>query len=81
MVDETFDGWDAEVTLIVTVKVTAQPNPDYFEGWLGRTPEDCAMSLLSRVGWEKLERMDGYADLIGEADIVDVSVELGGVRW
>lgn len=67
------DEWDEEVTLLVTVRVKAKPNPEYFEGWMERTPQDLAQTGVW-TGFRDPEHTDGYADLIGELDVVDVSL-------
>jgi hypothetical protein len=68
--DEAFE-WDEEVVLRVTMRVRAKPNPDFFEGLLGRTPEDAAYTAAWRGGMD-LERTDGWADMLGEVDVVEV---------
>lgn len=63
--------WDEEVELHVVVRVTAKPNPALFVGWFDRKPYEAAITSLF-TGTDQLERMDGFADLIGEAAIVSV---------
>lgn len=60
--------WDEEVELLVTVRVKAsgQPEADY-----GRTAGTAAMQAVL-VGRSDLSRIDGYADLEGDADIIDI---------
>ena len=67
---ERFD-WDEEVTVLVTMRVRATPNPDYYEGLEGRTPLDAAMTGAWRGGCT-LDRVDGFADMHGEVDVIDV---------
>jgi len=65
------DEWDEEVQVLVTLRVKAKPNLEFFEGWLGRTPLDAAMTGAWRGGCT-LDRVDGFADLNGEVDVIDV---------
>lgn len=64
--------WDEEFELTVRIRVKAKPNPDIYERSYGRKPIDYAMTALNCAGLRDAERLDGYADLIGEAYIVDV---------
>jgi hypothetical protein len=66
------DEWDEEISVLVTVRIKARTNPEYFEGWMGRTPLDLAKSAALSGSINDLERADGWADLIGEAYVVDV---------
>ena len=71
MADEE-EGWDEEVEVLVRVRVKVKPNPEFFEGWQGRT----ALGLAQTAVWTGLsnpEIIDGYADLTGDVDIVEVS--------
>ena len=63
-------GWDAEIELIVTVQVRAQPG-DGFEGWAGRKPVDLAIAAVE-LGSTDPQRIDGYADLTGRVDIESI---------
>lgn len=75
-VDPEFDPtieWDEEVQVLVTVHVKARTNPEFFEKWYHREPKHAAMNAVWG-GPESLERADGFADLIGEARIIDVEV-------
>lgn len=40
--------WDEEVSVLVTFRIKAKTNPDYFEGLEGRTPEHLAQSAAWR---------------------------------
>lgn len=66
--------WDEEVAVRVVLRVKARPNPELFEGLQGRTLRDAAVTGVYQGGCD-LERTDGWADLFGEVDIVDVEVE------
>lgn len=72
--DEELD-WDEEVQLMVTLRVKAKKG-EHFEGWEGysgqpREPWQAASTALV-TGVHDLENLDGFADLIGEVDIVYV---------
>src|SRR5205085_5835691 len=60
------EEWDAWIPVLVMVHVTARPNPDYFEGWGERTPEQLALQAVV-TSQSDPSLMDGFADLIGEA--------------
>lgn len=62
--------WDEEVEITVRVRVRARPNPEFFEGWDDRTPTGAAITAILS-GRTNFESMDGYADLFGEAYILD----------
>ncbi len=67
------DEWDTEIELRVIVKIRAKPDPEFFEGWLGRTPEGLAQAALW-TGLSDPSRIDGYADLVGDVDVRDIEV-------
>jgi hypothetical protein len=68
-------SWDQDVTLTVVVHVKAEPHPQWFGGWLGRTPEDLAAAAVS-LGRSDPARIDGYADLTGDVDVISVEADL-----
>lgn len=64
-------GWeDVEIELRVTVRVNVKPGED-FQGWMDRTPEDLAKAALW-TGRSDPSNIDGYADLVGGVDIMEV---------
>lgn len=63
--------WDVVVEVTARVRVTARPNPDRFEGWADRDPEDAAETAVLRAGLD-LGMTDGFADLVGEVYVEDV---------
>jgi len=64
------EGWDTEVELLVRVHIRVEADPDYFEGWAGRTPEALASEAVA--GGRVDPNMDGWADLTGDIDIISV---------
>lgn len=72
---EPNEEWDITVQVTATVTVKARPNPDYFHGWEDREPEDAAVAAVLR-GYINLASTDGFADLIGEAEVIDA-----GAAW
>lgn len=61
-------AWDEEVQIVVTVRVRGggEQERDY-----QRTAADAAMTAIL-TGRSDLSDMDGFADLSGSADIIDV---------
>lgn len=73
MNSEDFE-WDEQITVRVTFHVSAKPDPEQFNGLQGRAPSDAALS----AGWTggfTMGRRDGWADMIGEVDVVDVELD------
>jgi hypothetical protein len=63
--------WDEEVELRVICRVKGKSNPEIYEGDYHRNAVDAArMSVW--CGIHRLERIDGFADLIGDVDIIEV---------
>ena len=65
------EEWNEEVQVLVTFRVKARPNHEFFEGWIGRTPLDAAFAGAWRAGCT-LDQTDGFADLYGKVDVIDV---------
>lgn len=79
MSDDNPEGfpWDEEVLVLVTFRVLATPDPEYYDGpppekyGGARTPMQAALTAAYRTG-VSLANTDGFADLIGEVDVIHV---------
>lgn len=65
--------WNEYVDVVVTVHVTAKPNPDFYEGLLGRQASDLAQAAVY-TGRHDPGDIDGFADLDGDVYITDVGL-------
>lgn len=64
--------WSQDINVMVTIRVNAKSNPEFYEGLGGRTPLDLAISAGWRAGLGNLGNVDGWADMLGDADVIDV---------
>lgn len=71
--------WDEVVEVRAYVRVRARKSPEYFEGWQDRKPEHLAAQVVYQAGGRS-ENMDGFADLIGDAYVMEVEVERAGIE-
>lgn len=67
------ERWDGTVEVHVVVRIKAEPDPERFEGWQGRTPEMLAEQVASNGDLHDLTLADGWADLRGRATVESVT--------